>query len=160
MQRYVRLISQNNDISSIFSRWRWVNLLFLDDTHPILYSKCKSCVVHKYENTHAYMHAYVDTVCMTCSKSCDHTCVNKGGFRGGRTGRAPPPPLKFVQIRFCLIHFCIRGLRYTIMQKNRIWIVYMYTIITEFEKQYNPPFSYFRKPICATPNFKSWIRPW
>ena len=47
----------------------------------------------------------------------------KGGYRGGRTGRAPP--LKFFQIQVLLQYYISKGdLRYRILYEIRIWNIY------------------------------------
>ena len=53
-----------------------------------------------------------------------HVAMFKGGFRGGRTGRVPPPPIKIFQIWFFLIQLCIRGLNIS----NTIIIVCIFHI--------------------------------
>ena len=61
-------------------------------------------------------------VIMTSKRRRD--VVFKGGFRGGRTGRAPP--LKFFQIRFFLLQVREGGLRHKYCTKKRTFEIYIY----------------------------------
>ena len=80
--------------------------------------------------------------------------MTKGGFRGGRTGRAPP--LKFFQIRFFLLQFYInKGHRILYLKAYLKYIIFEICAIKKIRP--SPPF-FQSISICATPNFKSWIR--
>ena len=93
--------------------------------------------------------------------------ITKGGFRGGRTGRAPP--LKFFQIKFFNIKLLLAYKMYSIVIENTIIIVHLKYFYIVYPPPHPTPFfpinqSICTSPnfqsICATPNFKSWIRPW
>ena len=82
--------------------------------------------------------------------------ITKGGFRGGRTGREPP--LKFFKIRFFRyrIWYLKAYLRYIVFKLKNI----SNRILKIFVQYPSPPLFQIFHSICATPNFKSWIRPW